>query len=114
MMRSMVLACMLLLLLPPPLRRFILMRRYKWPDEEYRGQWVAGHMQVMTCDLLRARPFISLTSHITMLQGLGVFIMRDGSRYIGEFYADKFCGRGRIESTNGDAHDATLPSNPKP
>ena len=49
-----------------------------------------------------------------MLQGLGVLIMRDGSRYIGEFSADKFCGRGRIESPNGDDFDATLPSNPKP
>jgi hypothetical protein len=38
------------------------------------------------------------------LQGLGVLMMSDGSRYIGEFHSDKFCGLGRLESSNGDSH----------
>ena len=40
-----------------------------------------------------------------MLQGAGVLNMRDGSRYVGEFRADKFCGLGRIETCNGTAND---------
>ncbi len=34
--------------------------------------------------------------HPPLLQGLGVLIMRDGSRYVGEFKEDKFCGAGRL------------------
>jgi hypothetical protein len=31
--------------------------------------------------------------------------MRDGSRYVGEFRADKFCGLGRIETSDGNTSD---------
>jgi hypothetical protein len=42
-------------------------------------------------------------AHSALLQGLGVLVMRDGSRYVGEFLQDKFCGSGRLETTDGEA-----------
>jgi hypothetical protein len=98
-------ACMLRILLPL-LPQLILRCRYKWPDEEYRGQWVMGHMQVVTtCGALAgwspASPLAA--AYRAVLQGLGVLIMRDGSRYVGEFVQDKFCGSGRLETTDGEA-----------
>lgn len=48
--------------------------------------------------------FFAFTYSNLALQGLGVLMMSDGSRYIGEFFSDKFCGRGRLESSNGDFH----------